>query len=1530
MIVYFYDEKFLSKTILPTTINGVYPLFNEEQKFLANIEEKDGKWIIKENETSNIYINSEKYNEVTLSIYFKARIMSISSGHSYFLFCSPIYDTNIFDITTNKNVITIGKESSCDITFKDDSFVMENITLTLQPNRFWKLETKNDFLFINGVCNNNKLLFFGDSIFFHGLHFFIIGNRFIVNNPNNQILINSTSFVLTLQEPPQTNITVSHTVAEDAPVYSKEEYFFKSPRFTSVTKEEKVVIDEPPPEIVQNETSMILTIGPQLTMVCTSALTMFSYVTNFLEGNADPTRFTISMATIVITIVGALLWPTLTNILNRRRVKKLEQKRCQKYRDYLVEKKNKIYILKEQERQVLIENNVPLSECQKIIASRSRNLWSRLIEHEDFLNVKLGTGMTPSHIIIEEPSDKFTIQEKDELLVELERTVVTAKYIENAPLCVNLTEKYITGIVGSDLMCHKFMDSLFLQIMTFQSYSELKIVVFTSEKSKNNWSYLKISPHIWNNSKTLRYFATTMEEMNIISSDLEKVFENRLSKSEEEILEDNGEKENNQKPLFQGFRPYYLIFTDDILTIRNVPIIKKILNYKQNVGFSLLMLNDKLSTFPNETFSFISIGNPKSALMGNELTIGSQMEFDAQLNDVIDMHDCVSMLANIPIQLEKAKYELPSSLSFLEMYQVGRVEQLNSLDRWKNNNPVNSLSVPVGIDQNGEIFKMDLHEKMFGPHGLVAGTTGSGKSEWIVTLILSLAVNFNPDEVQFVIIDYKGGGLAMSFENQELGIKLPHLAGTITNLDKSEINRSIASIESELKRRQSIFNEAREKLKESSMNIYKYQQFYRKGMVDIPLSHLLIISDEFAELKQQQPEFMEQLISTSRIGRSLGVHLILATQKPSGVVNDQIWSNSRFKVCLRVQDVGDSNEILKKPDAAYLKQTGAFYLEVGNDEYYNLGQSAWAGAKYYPSDILKKKIDESVQNIDNIGRITSYYDESLTKDIPRESHGEELLNVISYLDKISKNENFRCQQLWLPNVSSTIYLSDLNQKYHHQREAWNFNTVIGEYDEPRRQEQNILKVDLVKGNIAIFGQSGAGKEKLITTLMWSSMTEHTPNEINYYVLDYGAETMKMFSKFPHVGEVVFQDETEKVAGVLDLILEELAKRKELFMDYNGSYDFYIHNSGKTLPLIVLVINAFDVFSEALPKLSDIITSLFRDAPRYGIVFVTSVSSSNGLRTRQLQYFNHLIVLQMNDDSIYRNLTNCRRGLLPKKTIGRGICKTSDTVDSYCEFQTAFITDEKNLVMTIRQTADYLSTYYTTKAKQLTVIPENVQSKDLIKYITDLSSVPIGFNFYEKDVAKYNFLANKIHLISTKDLANNMNFIYALTSLLSKIPNTKVRVVDMLGIFTRPILDIKLFNEKLDVVMAALEKDAKERSEIQDYGITLLLGVGSFKKVLSAAGTEIAESMFSLISNSKKSIYIFVDNYEKLRILKLESWFNKVDTTNGLWLGQGLSSQSMFLVEDISSDDRKYDFEGMAYHIEDSKYTLIKTMMDSEE
>ena len=231
-----------------------------------------------------------------------------------------------------------------------------------------------------------------------------------------------------------------------------------------------------------------------------------------------------------------------------------------------------------------------------------------------------------------------------------------------------------------------------------------------------------------------------------------------------------------------------------------------------------------------------------------------------------------------------------------------KIEQLNILNRWQTNNPVTSLSTVIGVHSDLEPFKLDLHEKFHGPHGLIAGSTGSGKSEFIITYILSLAINYHPYEVQFVLIDYKGGGLAGAFLNKETGVKLPHLVGTITNLDTSEMNRTLVSINSELKRRQRVFNATKDALGESTIDIYKYQRLYREGKVKEPMAHLFIISDEFAELKSQQPDFMDQLISTARIGRSLGVHLILATQKPSGVVDNQIWSNTRFRVCLRVQE----------------------------------------------------------------------------------------------------------------------------------------------------------------------------------------------------------------------------------------------------------------------------------------------------------------------------------------------------------------------------------------------------------------------------------------------------------------------------------------------------------------------------------------------------------------------------------------------------------------------------------------------------
>lgn len=1523
MIIYLFNNEYIENITISTRLVGMYPI-NIDDKVIANVYAENNKWYIRYSDNFNTEISNEEL------ILYKIYILTPKySDKKYAMIVLPKYDENTVRYYANSS-FSLGNNANSNIYYPMGENANDYLQATPLNNGGWTLQTNSQMMFLNskkiqGTVNAAC----GDCIFFFGLRVILLNGIIIVNTLNNTIRMQGNVFS---ECPPEEDYKYQDNEEnrqEEEPLFGPKDYFFKSPRFNFVVEEKEIKLDAPPAKEEGDDMPAILTIGPQITMVSASCISLINVVINYANGQGELTQFLISISTVGVMVLGAVLWPTLTRIFNKRRLKKREKKRQEKYSKYLENKKREIQLVKEDQKNILESNHLNTANCLSIIESRKKELWQRNIDHNDFLEIRVGIGNDTAKIKIQEPEEKFSLEDDDNLFKKMKEVVQEAKINENIPITYNFTDESVNAIIGTKKLIKEFMDCIFLQMMTFHSYIDLKLVIFT--KAPEEWEYLKMVPHCWNNSKTIRYFATSVDEMVSITADLEKTFDARVADDEEERLEDDGKDKASSASNFRDYRPYYLFFVDDISSIRNISLLKKILKYKRNMGFSLIMTSESISELPSETSDFICITENDSAIMTSKINANQKIfKADFNQNNQINMYLYVQKLANIPIVVEKGKYELPQSLTFLEMYNVGRVEQLNCLTRWEDNNPILSLAVPIGIDQNGEIFKMDIHEKAYGPHGLVAGTTGSGKSEWIVTYILSLAVNFNPDEVQFVLIDYKGGGLAKSFENLDLNIKLPHLAGTITNLDKSEIFRSIAAIESELKRRQAVFNAAREKLKEGSMNIYKYQQFYRKGLLDEPLSHLLIICDEFAEMKQQQPEFMEQLISTSRIGRSLGIHLILATQKPSGVVNEQIWSNSKFKVCLKVQDKTDSNEVLKKPDAAFLKQTGSFYLQVGNDDYYNLGQSAWAGAKYYPSDVIKKSIDDTIQYIDNIGQNKGVFQEEKVEH--KESSGEELLNIVSYISEVCKTITLKSKQLWLPNVPEKIYLNNIKKKYNKvSKGRFNYEIAIGEYDEPRKQEQGMLTIDLAGGNIGILGQNGSGVEELISTIVLSAISEHTPQDIAFYILDFGAETMKKFAKFPQVGEVVFQEDIDKVAAVLDLVITEVDRRKELLSDYNGSFEYYNKTQEEKLPLIIMIINSFDIFNETLPKLSDIMNNLFRDAPKYGIIFIVSVSTATGLRARQLAFFNHVIVTQFNDDSQYRAITNCRRGLIPKKTLGRGICKTDATdSNSYCEFQTAFIAEENQELEYIKEYAEVCCKTYTTRVKQLAKIPDDVTAKDLLNYITDISNVPIGIDFYDKGPVKYDLAKSKINIISTKNLKVNINSIYGLATILSKIPSVKVRIIDFYGIFKKVVLDTKQFNENFDVVFGAIENDVLNRKETQDYAVNIVIGVGSYKKYLSKAGILIFKNAFTNVPKSKKISFILVDDYDKLRTLKLEEWFNQVDDNRGIWLGEDVSSQSMISTTEINPEEVKLNFPGMAYLIENNEPKLIKTILEGED
>ena len=457
----------------------------------------------------------------------------------------------------------------------------------------------------------------------------------------------------------------------------------------------------------------------------------------------------------------------------------------------------------------------------------------------------------------------------------------------------------------------------------------------------------------------MRFYASDILEAESLSSYLVRIFNNRVQ---------------NETASDENLFPHYLIICDNMDLYRNVTIIDKVLKQKgKKTGFSFMTFASKTTDVPDGCSYFVDYQSDKATFFQSEMDASNIMSFTPEIStSKINQDRCISLLANIPIKNNaEINALLPDKLGFLEMNNVGTVEQLNSVNRWKSSQVVNTLAAPIGVDANGNVLLLDLHEKKHGPHGLIAGMTGSGKSEFIITYILSLAVNYSPEEVQFVLIDYKGGGLAGAFENRKTGMKLPHLVGTITNLDKSSMNRTLVSIKSELERRQRVFNEAKESLNSGTIDIYKYQKLVREGSLKEPMAHLFIICDEFAELKAQQPDFMDELVSAARIGRSLGIHLILATQKPSGVVDDQIWSNSKFKVCCKVQTADDSKEMIRRDDAAYIKESGRFYLQVGYDEIFVKGQSAYTGTQYVPSDtvISNDNSKEDIEFLDDLGNV---------------------------------------------------------------------------------------------------------------------------------------------------------------------------------------------------------------------------------------------------------------------------------------------------------------------------------------------------------------------------------------------------------------------------------------------------------------------------------------------------------------------------------------------------------------------------------
>jgi S-DNA-T family DNA segregation ATPase FtsK/SpoIIIE len=497
-----------------------------------------------------------------------------------------------------------------------------------------------------------------------------------------------------------------------------------------------------------------------------------------------------------------------------------------------------------------------------------------------------------------------------------------------------------------------------------------------------------------------------------------------------------------------------------------------------------------------------------------------------------------------------------------------------------------------------------------------------------------------------VIIDFKGGGMANQFED------LPHLIGKITDIDSHEINRSLLSIRAELEKRKRLFAEF------EVNQIDHYIAKFRSGVTKVPLPHLILIVDEFAELKAEQPEFMKELISTARVGRSLGIHLILATQKPAGQVNEQIWSNSRFKLCLKVANKEDSNEVLKSPLASEIREPGRAYLQVGNNEIFTLFQSAYSGASAV-SDKNGNIREFAIAEVSFTGKRTLVYE----RKAERSSDGSKITQLKAMVDYVKtyceEASITRLPSICLPPLPEVIAYTQEGTKV-----AAGTGVQVGIYDDPGNQLQPEVQVNLSAGNVVIIGSAQTGKTMLLQTMLRGLAERHSPRQVSVYILDFASKVLKVYESLNHVGGVLTEADDERLKNFFKLMRAEIDDRKERFSGLGiSSYESYCEMGNTDLPRIIIMIDNLSVFKEIFQDYEDEMLNICREGLALGITLIATAKQTSGLSYKYLSNFATRLTFSCTESSEYNNVFDrCR--IQPRNLQGRGLVSIDKVVYEY--------------------------------------------------------------------------------------------------------------------------------------------------------------------------------------------------------------------------------------------------------------------------
>jgi len=1401
----------------------------------------------------------------------------------------------VIDIS-NISEISIGGIDSCNIVLKDELIGNDTVTLQEQNGEYYIIDNRTRYgVYINGkkASSITKLNDY-DFISIVGYSFYY-KNRKLYTSKYGNIIVNNLDYTDTTEQ-------------LSALKYPK---FNRNTRIKYVIPEEEIEILPPKQKPTQPKKNVILTLAPVLAMI---ALTI---VVRGVMGNSSNYTFIIySVASMsvgmVMSIVGMMM--------DSKQYKKDVKYREKKYLEYIGKKEEEIKEYREIEWKIAQQIYKPLDTNIQTALNFSGDLYERDIKDEDFLFVRVGTGISKAKCQV-----KYTKQEykdtDDELLDIPEQIEKKYRYIPNYPIVSKFSRSNAIGIVGERPQLYEILKNVALDICIRHFYNDVKLFCMFSEDDCDKFAWLRWLRHVNNDDIGVRNLIYDEESRNTILEYLYK----QLTSRESELSSDEN----------ISYNTYFVVFVFDSKGISKHPISKYIESCNK-YGFTFVFFEEHEEYLPKGCTEIIKIGVNNSGgliLTENGYTI---TQFNYMPVPDKTAEEVALKLASVYVDEVNLESELTKNISLFELLDIMTINDLDLSARWGRSQVYKSMAAPLGVKTKNQIVYLDLHEKKHGPHGLVAGTTGSGKSEILQTYVLSMASLFHPYEVGFVIIDFKGGGMANQFKD------LPHLMGAITNIEGREIDRSLMSIKAELLKRQAIF-------KDYNVNhIDSYIKLFKENKAKQPLPHLIIIVDEFAELKSEYPDFMKELISTARIGRSLGVHLILATQKPSGVVDNQIWSNSKFKLCLKVQTKEDSNEVIKTPLAAEIVEPGRAYLQVGNNEIFELFQSAYSGAKADNSSVGTGNVFE-LYKLNLWGKKELIYSNKKKSD---DKNADTQLNVlVNYINNYCMaNSINRLPGICLPPLPEIIKFNEVKQP---AKDEIDTKVAIGIYDDPSNQHQDTVILNVSESHTLIIGSSQYGKTNLIQTIIRGIMYNYTPDEVNIYILDFGSKILKNFSDLNHVGGVVTLSEDEKLKNFIRLIRTEIAIRKDKLLNAGiSSFASYREAGYKDIPHIVIIIDNFIGFKENYTEYDDDMLSICREGIAVGVSIILSNLQTNGIGYKYLSNFANRIVLYCNDSGEYGNVFDrCR--MQPKDVPGRALISIDRRILE-CQCSMGFDGEKEiDRVENMKKVIEITNNKEENRGKKARSIPEiprllteeyirnNYSKTELKKY-----QIPIGLDYNEVDLVTLDLLKFTVFAITGRENSGRKNFLRIIMNNIQKnIFNYPVKAyiiddiernlkeMDDYGFVDKYTLDANEF----EVVLEEINSELEERQElVADEGIE-----GIEKEPLLLVIIQNRDAIEALSSN-KKAVEVYKKIIKQYKALKVCFIFSNIENAAVAYgspeILKGIKENRKAVIFDDLSNHKVFDIpvntlrefkkpieKGDAYLVIDNDIIKIKTI-----